>query len=416
MKMAIRASFAVGLLAFLVPALAFAQLYDSGSTGELGALEPTKSVKIDLPPDGVLNYTSVYIPSGVTVTFRRNVSNTPVYLLATDNVQIDGAISVSGGSPAQVNTVFVSRRGGIGGPGGQDGGCSRTGSGLSGGQAGQGPGAGLGSNSTAHLKGGGAGASPVSNGSGASQGGAGGNKFADPDQWILSGGSGGGASPVTGGGGGGGVVVIASSKGILLNGGIYANGADTDTYGGQGGAGFVRLVGEQVSGSGAIEAVGNKGGCNNQYEPCGGTGIIRIDSFQSSGALLNNCVPTPYFGTPDKAVPYPDPATAPTLTIGSIHGQAPTATSYDVHPMLAPEVVVPQGEIITIVVNATWVPTGSIPKVIVNTIGKGRITIDAPPLNGTLASSTTAVEITIPAGTRVGTVQAWLPQVPVPND
>lgn len=89
--------------------------FSSGSTGSLGALNPTASIEITLPGNGILNYTTVTIPAGVTVTFKTNAANTPVYMLATGNVTIAGTINVSGGHGSGVIP-------GKGGPGGFDGG------------------------------------------------------------------------------------------------------------------------------------------------------------------------------------------------------------------------------------------------------------------------------------------------------
>ena len=41
----------------------------SGSTGALGVFNPTANTVVTLPSDGVLNYTTVNIPAGVTITF-----------------------------------------------------------------------------------------------------------------------------------------------------------------------------------------------------------------------------------------------------------------------------------------------------------------------------------------------------------
>jgi len=53
---------------------------------------------VQLPESGVFNFTTVNIPAGVTITFRRNSRNTPVTILASGNVTIAGTIDVSGGS------------------------------------------------------------------------------------------------------------------------------------------------------------------------------------------------------------------------------------------------------------------------------------------------------------------------------
>ena len=116
----------------LMTAPAFA--FDSGSTGADGAFNPTADTEVQLPSDGILNYTTVNIPSGVTVTFKKNAGNTPVYILATGDVTIAGTINVSGNN---ANGVANGR----GGPGGYDGGlgsypvsCGGTGLGPGGGK------------------------------------------------------------------------------------------------------------------------------------------------------------------------------------------------------------------------------------------------------------------------------------------
>lgn len=73
-----------------------AQTFNSGSTGALGAFAPASNTTVVLPPDGVLNYTTVTIPAGVTVTFQPNSANTPVTLLAQGDVSIAGTINLNG--------------------------------------------------------------------------------------------------------------------------------------------------------------------------------------------------------------------------------------------------------------------------------------------------------------------------------
>src|SRR5581483_11153889 len=90
------------LLCWTVPALS--QVFNSGSTGALGALNPSSNTTVVLPPDGVLNYTTVMIPAGVTVTFQPNSSNTPVTLLAQGDVTISGSINVSGNNAVPAST------------------------------------------------------------------------------------------------------------------------------------------------------------------------------------------------------------------------------------------------------------------------------------------------------------------------
>jgi len=67
------------------------------SDGSDGAFHPVGNVTLDLPEDGVFNFTSISIPQGVTVRFHSNDGNTPVFLRATDAVSINGVIDVSAG-------------------------------------------------------------------------------------------------------------------------------------------------------------------------------------------------------------------------------------------------------------------------------------------------------------------------------
>lgn len=71
---------------FVIKSSAYGAGFVSGSTGADGTFAPAANTELQLPPDGVFNYTTVNIPDGVTVTFKRNAANTPVYILATGNV------------------------------------------------------------------------------------------------------------------------------------------------------------------------------------------------------------------------------------------------------------------------------------------------------------------------------------------
>jgi hypothetical protein len=129
--------------------------FSSGSTGADGAFAPTTSQSVQLPASGVFNFTTVTIPTSVTITFIRNARNTPVTILASGDVNISGQINVSGTGG---NGVFP----GQGGPGGFDGGPAGSGftgnlSGLTGNGPGAGGGGGGGTSSTAAGIGGGAG-------------------------------------------------------------------------------------------------------------------------------------------------------------------------------------------------------------------------------------------------------------------
>src|SRR5208283_1903006 len=190
---------------------ASAQTFSSGSTGADGALVLTAGDQtVSLPDSGILNYTTVNIPSGRRLTFTPNLQNTPVVMLA------QGDVSVAG-------TIDVSAQDSIPGPGGFYGGDFNN--------PGFGPG-------------GGTAASP--NG-----------------QWVgplslvpIIGGSGAAGAPYSNcgyrGGAGGGAVVIASSGSITVSGGwILASRTNRldglHCWAAMGAPGAIRLVANSIT-------------------------------------------------------------------------------------------------------------------------------------------------------------------------
>jgi len=227
--------------------------FSSGSTGADGALDVTTSTNLNLPPDGIFNFTTINVASGATLKFNRNLLNTPVYLLATGDVVISGTVSVSGGNR---NGAAPGR----GGPGGFDGGFGP----YQGFPAGDGQGPGGGKSSLEYGA------------TFAFAGGAGqntnlyGNTLLSP----LIGGSGGAGETSQGraGGGGGGAILAASSTRITINGTISSSGG-SGFGGGSGGA--VRIVAPVVDGSGSLTASGGGSDWNTPYN--GSDGRTRID-------------------------------------------------------------------------------------------------------------------------------------------
>src|SRR5438046_3142436 len=75
------------IAAVLVCASAHAQV-NSGSNGSDGAFNPTTNTVINLAdhPNGIYQYTSVNVPTNVTVTFIPNANNTPVVWLVQGSV------------------------------------------------------------------------------------------------------------------------------------------------------------------------------------------------------------------------------------------------------------------------------------------------------------------------------------------
>ncbi|RME91913.1 MAG: hypothetical protein D6766_10995, partial [Verrucomicrobia bacterium] len=118
-----------------------AQAFRSGSDGSYGPIDTgSGTLTLDVPPDGIFHATTITVGSGGRLRFRRNALNTPVYLLATGDVTINGGtIDVSGGR----GSAFTP---GLAGPGGFDGGAPGS-VGLAAGD-GRGPGGGKGGTAT----------------------------------------------------------------------------------------------------------------------------------------------------------------------------------------------------------------------------------------------------------------------------
>lgn len=262
-----------------------AQDFVSGSTGADGALNVTTDRTIQLPPNGILNYTTVNVAEGATLTFFRNALNTPVYMLATSNVTISGTIDVSGKAP------IAPFAGGVGGPGGFDGGpggFTASGGAITRAGAGLGPGAGRSGNFNFGVPGEGTAGSGAYSTRGdffaSYQNPKVGQVYGSSLLIPIVGGSGGGGidgDPNGGGSGGGGALLIASSTLIQIN----SNGR-LQSYGGSfnegdpkhnlGSGGAIRLVAPRVYGNGTITV---PGGFSRPFGMYAGSGRIRIDSI-----------------------------------------------------------------------------------------------------------------------------------------
>lgn len=410
---ALATSSLLALAVALAPSAAQAQLYNSGSTGALGPLMPVEDTEVVLPDDGVLNYTFVDIPEGVRVTFRRNEDNTPVYVLATEFINVDGTIDVSGASGTDVSGLSaITRLGGVGGPGGSDGGSTN---GTTGG-SGIGPGPGLGHVGGTHK--GGGGASPVNDGKSTGRccvNAGGGTAYADPGYHFLHGGSGGGGGNTFAGGGGGGVLILAATTSVTINGQILARGGSIWDRAGAGGGGVIRIVSEEISGTGSIDASSRLLGCDGHNEgACGGDGIVRIEAYDISQAAFA-ILPSSFNSLPLDAVPYAA-SQRPRLVISQVAGKTPFGGSYFGHQHQSPGVSVPSETTITVEVTANFVPVEQVVNVIVNTIGGGRQIYPSTPLAGTFEQSVATADVDIPANVAIGTIEAWVPNVPIADE
>ncbi len=377
-----------------------ASAFTSGSTGADGAFNPTTSTQVQLPPDGVFNFTTVNIPSGVTVTFIKNTANTPVYILATGDVIIAGTINVSGGSGVSITS-------GKGGPGGFDGGYG--GSSGNGGN-GLGPGAGsISTNGSSYIQAGGGGGygsaggtftvSNISAGSGGpaygnsrliplvgGSGGAGGNWAAD-SLWSSIG---------MGGGGGGGAILIASSGTINITGSISANGGNgapscngsESAAGGGGSGGAIKLMANTIAGNGTISATGGIG-CSYLTNNNGGNGRIRFEAntvtrTASTSPLYTFSSPGPVFV-----------ANTPSIQITSIAGMAVSQNAAGSY--ITPDITLPAGTTnpVQVGISATNIPLGTVITVSVVPQQGTASNYSSTGLSGTLQSSTATASVTI---------------------
>ncbi|MBN4054613.1 hypothetical protein JYT87_02780 [Nitrospira defluvii] len=368
----------------------FAQTFNSGSTGADGALAPVADTTLALPPDGVFNFTTVDVPAGVTISFTPNSTNTPVTILASGNVNVDGSMSVNGEDGASSATGLPLNLGGSGGPGGFPGGPG----GLAGGSS-----------------------TPAGGGQGPGGGGPSGpGSYGAPAGFVtlipLFGGSGGGGGvggSVGGpsGGGGAGAIVIASSTQITVNGSITARGGNGHTVGqfvcdarrsGPGSGGAIRLVAPQVDGSGSLDANGgatitNFGGaavCNSR------AGLTRIETFNlgfTGSVSTTSIVPGPVTSASTPAL-----ITLPTLAISSVGGiSSPTIPSGS---FTTADISLPAGSVnpVPVTLTITNTPVGTLFSVILLPQNAFQTIVSSTPSTGTFSSSTATANLTFPLG------------------
>jgi hypothetical protein len=332
-----------------------AQSFWSGSTGADGALDLTSGDRVvQMPESGILNYTTVIIPLGRTLSFKANSRNTPVIMLAQEAVNIRGTISVD--APANNNFCCDGR---LPGPGGFYGGN-------------QGPGFGPG-----------AGQSPGANG----------NWIGPLNLTPIIGGSGGdGRDGFVGiGGGGGGAITIASSTSIMLSAGsvISASGGISDSFnirGTAGSGGAIRLVANSINVAGSLFACNIWSSHFNQFGPCG---VIRLEA--PSGALTFTGTASPPAGL-FPINPTVVPSALPVLTFVSIGGfSVPSYAGqrFDTYDMLLPNQLT---DPISVVVQANNIPVGT--QVTVGFVnGSPNGTSTPGTLAGTFESSTATATI-----------------------
>lgn len=381
-------------LAAAAATTALGQAFSSGSDGSNGDLNVSANIEIPLPPSGVLNYKSVTINAGATVTFTRNALNTPVVLLAQGDVVLNGIIDVSGS-----NSRPDIPDGGLPGPGGFDGGKPGFGAVPPG--DGFGPGGGKGGttkNTDALSAGGGAYGSRPGGLLNDNDGQTYGNGLLIP----LIGGSGGGGmvgTPGRGGGGGGGAILIASSTKIQIaqGGQINARGGGARNSDGNlfnpGSGGGIRLVAPVVSGNGELVVIGGN------YDHAG-DGRIRIDTQNRIGLALRL---TPLSAATVGSTLLINPEPLPRLDIVSAAGK-----SIAVGEPQPVSVILPFNSSPNQTVKLQAKDFGNvIPIRLVLTPDNGpRTVIDTEIDNKTANPATLEVPVTLPLNVQV-TIQAW---------
>lgn len=395
----------IGVIFALVSALLVVPVhaqFSSGSTGSDGPLAPTTSTVLQIPTNGIFNFTTINIPAGVTVTFTKNASNTPVTLLATGDVTIAGTIDVSGQTAINTGPGLFGDRSlpGSSGPGGFDGGRGgmpevnrRAGNGL-------GPGAGGGGDFVSGLTNGGGGAgfglAGVSNVYNISLAG---TTYGSNSLVPLIGGSGGGGGVGaaaadgyvgSGGGGGGGAILIAASGTVNITGAILAKGGNGGNFvnsaansllsatGGGGSGGAIRLVAPSIVGGGALTVTG------------GLTGTHSV-----TGALVG--------GAGGKGRTSSEIATSGTLTLTGL----PSLAIASVGGVSAPPVPTGVGDIalaanapnpITVTFTTTGVPTGGTIKLTMTPARGVATSATSTAITGNMTTGTASASIDIPLG------------------
>ena len=427
-----RRSFALGLLSLCLlagttalPGRAANPTFNSGSTGADGAFAPSVDVKLQVPDSGVFNFTTINIPSNVTVTFTRNASNTPVTILASGDVAINGIIDVSGkgGSNAingtSTNLGTFRSTGGAGGSGGFDGGGGGGYVAPFTGVAGDGPGGGGGGFGGADLsnQGGGAGGGYSSAGTDAAgyvnfvsttSVAKGGPIYGSPLLLPLIGGSGGGGGGSTSqnsggsGGGGGGAILIASSGTISIPGYILADGGSGGNGcngGGGGSGGAIRVIATTLAGNANVAVRGGNRGAPTVYfyGGSGAPGYARFEAYNFS-----NFNPSVISGQGVATTAGPGAVTLanpPQLQIVSVAGiNAPASPRGS---LAAPPDIIVKNTVtnpVTVAITANNIPLATVVTLSLIPQTGTETSVPSNALAGTSASSTTTASVSLPDG------------------
>jgi hypothetical protein len=379
--------------------------FDSGSNGSDGALDlsnlradgggllfdpTTFDPPLDADGDNIYHFTTIDIPSGVTVHMPGPVLNMrPVYWLATGDVTINGTIDLDGEDGDPLGSYRLAMPGAGGNPGGVAQ-VTLGGVGTLARIVGFGPGAP--SLSSSRL-----GAAHFSQ--------AGGHLYGNTLLVPLLGGSGGntrtGSSGGGGAGAGGGALLIASSTSIALGGMITARGGaatrvpQSTLIGGGGSGGAVHLKAPTVTGSGTIDISGGRLPSSSTSSDRGSQGRVRIEAFTHGFAGSGSGQVLPDSASLSRGVPTPVLVPAwSVVRIVSVDGQA-------ISPSLDGTLAMPMATVTTsgqveLGIEAHNVDPGTRVRIhFVSSVAQPD-SASSTPLAGTFARSTATATATIP--------------------
>lgn len=308
----------------------------------------------------VYKYSTVDVPSGVTITFGQHPSGAPVVWLATGNITINGRVSVDGDDSVGPNPPIIPNysRPGPGGFQGAQSGHTGASSAVS---NGLGPGSGV----TGGATDGGADGTYAAQPSCAAGNSTNGATYGNAGVMPLIGGSGAGSgSQFTcggGGGAGGGAILIGSTNTVSLGttGSITAEGGDRGPggcgggNGGGGSGGAIRLRAESISLASGSQLVGKGGLSGGGCGAPAGSGRVRIEaSTIANGATITGVISIVNVAS----VVFP--TTPPQLYVTSVCGQsAPANPTWGI---TSADVELNSASACTVNIEATGVPVGTI--------------------------------------------------------
>lgn len=325
-------------------------------------------------PDGIWQFTDIYVGPNVEVTFERNAANTPVRWLASGDVVIDGIVNLSSTEREEPNLSRGDRAlGGFGGPGGFDG-ASSSPLGWEFWVPGNGPGGGYGLGSENQRD----------------------AEFSSyGNAWLrpLVGGSGGGtlSDRVVGGGGGGGAILIAASGDLTLNGQVSSiagrHGGSSVRSDGSGGS--VLLQANRALGEGDIYV---------------DNGWRRVEAWERPLVdSLSGFFRTRESGLP--LLPVDRGAGVGRLWIDSIAGQTVTNPPLSHDSVTEPDVVVPGSGSVEVVVRGENIPAGTLVDLFVRLQDDSVLELSPQTYDGQQA----VFQIEVPEGVGAMTAEARFP-------